>query len=147
MSASSRDFCLKPLPVRTGWLAAFCLIASWGPAAHGAANEPRHAIAMHGEPAMAADFSHMPYVDPQAPKGGRFVLGLPGTFDSLNPFIVQGLPLAQVRGYVIESLMARGYDEAFTLYGLLARSIETDSDRTYVNSRSTPPPAFPTVGR
>ena len=55
-----------------------------------------------------------------------------GTFDSLNPFIVKGLPLQEIRGYVVESLMARGYDEPFTLYGLLARSVETDEERSYV---------------
>ena len=37
-------------------------------------------------------------------------------------------PPPQIRGYVVESLMARGYDEPFTLYGLLARAVETDAD-------------------
>ncbi len=64
----------------------------------------------------------MPYVNPDAPKGGRLVQGVLGTFDSLNPMIVRGLPLPSIRGYVIEGLMARGYDEPFTLYGLLARN-------------------------
>src|SRR4030095_5981202 len=31
-----------------------------------------------------------------------------------------------------ESLMARGNEEAFTLYGLLAKSVETDDARSYV---------------
>ena len=52
-----------------------------------------------------------------------------GTFDSLNPFVVKGLALPQLRGLVFESLMVRAYDEPFTLYGLLARSIETDAER------------------
>ena len=55
-----------------------------------------------------------------------------GTFDSLNPFIVKGLAVQAVRGYVVESLMARGYDEPFTLYGLLAQTVETDDARSYV---------------
>ena len=59
-------------------------------------------------------------MNPAAPKGGRITHGVVGTFDSLNPFIVKGLAPTQIRGYVIESLMARGYDEPFTLYGLLA---------------------------
>ncbi|MDB5574586.1 MAG: transporter substrate-binding protein, partial [Tardiphaga sp.] len=42
----------------------------------------------------------MPYVNPDAPKGGRLVQGLLGTFDSLNPMIVKGLPVQKVRGYV-----------------------------------------------
>ncbi len=74
----------------------------------------------------------MPYVNADAPKGGRLVHGVLGTFDSLNPFIVRGLPAQSLRGSVFESLMARSYDEPFTLYGLLARTIETDDARSYV---------------
>ena len=87
---------------------------------------------MHGAPALPADFSHLPYANPDAPKGGRLNWGLPGTFDSLNPLIVRGIALQQIRGFVVESLMARGNDEAFTLYGLLANSVETDDARSYV---------------
>jgi peptide/nickel transport system substrate-binding protein len=91
-----------------------------------------YAIAMHGAPALPADFSHLPYANPDAPKGGRLNWGLPGTFDSLNPLIVRGIALQQIRGFVVESLMARGNDEPFTLYGLLANSVETDDARSYV---------------
>ena len=76
------------------------------------------------------DFTHPTYANPEAPKGGRFTQGVLGTFDSLNPFIVKGLPAANIRSYVIESLLARGYDEPFTLYGLLARTVETDAARS-----------------
>jgi peptide/nickel transport system substrate-binding protein len=48
--------------------------------------------------------------DPAAPKGGRFVQGVIDTFDSLNPLIVKGIAPPSMRGYVVESLMARGYD-------------------------------------
>jgi peptide/nickel transport system substrate-binding protein len=64
-------------------------------------SRPRHAIAMHGQPALPADFKHTPYVNPDAPKGGRIVWGVLGTFDSLNPFIVRGIAVQQMRGYVI----------------------------------------------
>jgi len=101
-----------------------------------------YAIAMHGAPALAADFTHMPYANPDAPKGGRLVWGLSGTFDSLNPLIVKGLAIQQIRGFVVESLMARGYDEPFTLYGLLAKSIETDDSRSYVTFRLDPKARF-----
>jgi peptide/nickel transport system substrate-binding protein len=103
---------------------------------------PEHAIAMHGEPALPAGFDRVRYGNPQAPKGGRLIHGVLGTFDSINPFIVKGLALAQVRGYVVESLLARGYDEPFTLYGLLARSVETDADRTYVTFEIDPAAKF-----
>jgi peptide/nickel transport system substrate-binding protein len=101
-----------------------------------------HAIAMHGEPAWPPGFSHPSYSNPAAPKGGQLVQGVLGTFDSLNPFIVKGLPAANIRGYVIESLLARGYDEPFTLYGLLAEGVETDAARSHVTFTLNPAARF-----
>src|SRR5712664_2181288 len=107
-----------------------CTVLAFGPLlamyASKLSAEESYAIAMHGAPALPADFTHMPYADPDAPKGGRLVQGFLGTFDSLNPLIVRGLAVQQIRGFVVESLMARGNDEAFTLYGLLAKSVEAD---------------------
>jgi peptide/nickel transport system substrate-binding protein len=102
----------------------------------------QHAIAMHGAPKMPAGFSAMPYVNPDAPKGGRLTLGVPGTFDTVNPLVVRGLSLPNIRGYVIEGLMARGYDEPFTLYGLLAESVETDDKRSFVTFNLNPRARF-----
>jgi peptide/nickel transport system substrate-binding protein len=118
-----------------------CAVIAFGGATSAAA-EAAHAIAMHGSPAMASDFAAAPYTNPDAPKGGRLVQGVLGTFDSLNPLIVKGLAVQGTRGYVIESLMARGYDEPFTLYGLLARSIETDDARSYVTFSLDPAARF-----
>ena len=101
-----------------------------------------YGIAMHGAPALPPDFNHMPYVDPDAPKGGRLTWALLGTFDSLNPLIVKGLAVQQIRGYVVESLMARGNDEPFTLYGLLAKSVETDDARDFVTFHIDPGARF-----
>jgi peptide/nickel transport system substrate-binding protein len=125
------------------------LALAWSATATSAASaEPVHALAMHGPPALPADFTHMPYANPDAPKGGRLVQGLLGTFDSLNPLIVRGIAVQQVRGqgfergYVYESLMTRGDDEAFTLYGLLANSVETDDARDYVTFHLDPKARF-----
>jgi len=107
-----------------------------------AAAEESYGIAMHGKPALATGFSHMPYANPDAPKGGRLTWGVLGTFDSLNPLIVKGLAVQQIRNYVLESLMTRGNDEPFTLYGLLARSVETDDARSYVTFRLDPAARF-----
>lgn len=104
--------------------------------------EPQHAIAMHGEPALPADFTRLRYADPAAPKGGRLAWGVVGTFDSLNPLIIKGISLPAIRGYVIESLMARGYDEPFTLYGLVAQSVETDAARSFVTFTLNPTARF-----
>jgi peptide/nickel transport system substrate-binding protein len=100
------------------------------------------AIAMHGAPALPGDFVSLPYVNPGAPKGGTIIEGVLGTFDSLNPFIVQGLAVQAIRGYVIESLLARDYDEPFSLYGLLARTVETDDARSHVTFALNPAARF-----
>jgi peptide/nickel transport system substrate-binding protein len=129
----------------TAAIFAGCLLAAAilpAPGNQGARAAEAHAIAMHGTPALPADFSAMPYANPAAPKGGRVVWGILGTFDSLNPLIVRGLAVQQMRGYVIESLMARGNDEAFTLYGLIAKTVETDEARSYVTFRLDPRARF-----
>jgi peptide/nickel transport system substrate-binding protein len=94
-----------------------------------AAAEPVHGIAMHGEPKHARGFRQFPYVNPDAPRGGRLVLGTLGTFDSLNPYIIRGVTPPGLREFVFESLMARGGDEPFSLYGLIAESVEVPDDR------------------
>ncbi|MBN9603366.1 MAG: ABC transporter substrate-binding protein [Afipia felis] len=104
--------------------------------------EPSPSIAMHGKPALPNDFKNLAYTNPNAPKGGRLTWGLLGTFDSLNPFIVRGIAVQQIRGYVVESLMARNNDEPFSLYGLLADSIETDDARNYVAFHINPAARF-----
>ncbi len=104
--------------------------------------KPRHGIAMHGEPALPAGFDHFAYANPDAPKGGRLVQGVLGAFDSLNPLIIKGVAVRPIRDYVFESLMARGYDEPFTLYGLLADTIETNDARDYVTFHLRPEARF-----
>jgi len=108
----------------------------------GAAGEARHAIAMHGEPAYGPGFTHFRYANPDAPKGGRLTQASVGSFDSLNPFIVRGSAFQAVRGNVVESLMARGMDEPFSLYGLIAESVETDDERSFVIFRIDPRARF-----
>src|SRR5690606_25315422 len=66
------------------------------------------------------------------PKGGSITIGEAGSFDSLNPFITTGQPAAGITPLVVETLMGRNYDEAFSIYGLLAESLETDEARSYV---------------
>ncbi|MBD3663332.1 ABC transporter substrate-binding protein [Sulfitobacter sp. TSTF-M16] len=87
---------------------------------------------MYGDPALPPDFVSLPYVNPQAPKGGNITLGNTGTYDSLNPYVRKGSVPWQLRFFTHESLMGRSWDEPFTLYGLLAESIETPEDRKWV---------------
>jgi len=107
-------------------------LAATAPALAEDAAPVRHGIAMHGEPALPPDFDHLPYADPEAPRGGRITLGFQGTFDSLNPLVVLGVAPDAVPRYVLQSLMQRSADEPFTVYGLVARSVEMPADRSWV---------------
>jgi len=104
--------------------------------------EPSHGLAMHGAPLHGPDFQALSYANPDAPQGGKLRLAVIGSFDSLNPLIIKGVSGAGIRDYVFESLMARAYDEPFSLYGLLAETIETPDDRSWVEFRLRPEAAF-----
>lgn len=107
--------------------------------------EPMHAIAMYGEPALKPGFTHLPYTNPQAKKGGTIRLSETGGFDSLNPWILMGNPVWPIftqPGLLAEALMTRSIDEPFTLYGLLAESVETDPDRMWVEYTLRPEARF-----
>ncbi|CCV13672.1 extracellular solute-binding protein [Mesorhizobium sp. STM 4661] len=110
-----------------------------------ALSEPKHAIAMQGEPALRADYTHFNYVNPDAPKGGSITYCVVGTFDNLNPFILKSLRTT-ARGMidtvygnlVFEPLMQRNYDEPFSLYGLLASSADMDPERKSIEFHLDP---------
>lgn len=97
---------------------------------------------MYGGPALPPDFVSLPYVNPDAPKGGRIVFGEPGAFDSLNPFIQKGSAPYGLGVYGYETLLGRNWDEPFTLYGLLAESVETGPDRDWVEFTLRPEARF-----
>ncbi len=106
---------------------------------------PLHGIAMHGEPALPPDYRHFTYVNPDVKKGGRIAYGVVGTFDNLNPFILKSMRTTargmwdpEFGNLVYESLMQRSRDEAFTLYGLLAETVEWDDDRTFIQFNLNP---------
>jgi peptide/nickel transport system substrate-binding protein len=97
---------------------------------------------MHGEPKLPAGFQHFSYVNPDAPKGGRLVMTTYGSFDSVNPLIVKGEAATGVREFVYETLMARGLDEPFTLYGLIAESVDMPEDRSEITFHLNPKAHF-----
>ena len=103
---------------------------------------PAHAIAMYGEPALPQGFSALPYVNPDAPGGGMIRLAEPGGFDSLKPWVLKGNAAWGVGIHVAETLMYRSLDEPFTLYGLLAQSVEAAADRSWVEFTLRPEARF-----
>ena len=123
---------------------AFLLAGLLGSVSNASAT-PQHGLAMHGQPALPANFEHLPYANPNAPKGGRIVYGVLGTFDTLNPYAVRGVAaqgLTPPLGLVVQSLMMRSADEPFTLYGSIAESIDVPEDRSSVTFRLNPKARF-----
>lgn len=104
--------------------------------------EPMHGISMYGEPALADGFISLPYANPDAPKGGAMVTAEVGSFDSLNPYTDSGKVPWQISYLAGESLMGRSLDEPFSLYGLLAESVETGPNREWVEFTLRPEAAF-----
>ena len=98
-----------------------------------ASAEPRYGIAMHGSPKYPSGFAHFDYVNPEAPKGGTLKMAVVANgFDSFNPFDIRGVAAAGVSTYLYDTLLVASDDEPFSKYGLIAESLETPEDRSYV---------------
>jgi len=105
------------------------MAAAQAPPAARPVNGP--AISMYGDLKYPPGFTHFQYANPEALKGGEVKLAAFGTFDTLNPFTLKGVPAAGL-GELFDSLMAPARDEAFSYYGLVAETIETPADRSWV---------------
>jgi microcin C transport system substrate-binding protein len=115
-------------------IAAALLLAAAAPAT---AAEPKakvtdgHALSLADAPKYGPGFTHLEYVNPDAPKGGEVRLHSIGSFDSFNPFIIKGDPAAGL-SYVYETLMTSAEDDILTEYGLIAKSVEVPEDLSSV---------------
>ncbi len=101
------------------------------PQAAGAKAATAHGFSMYGDLKYPAGFPHFQYVNPEAPKGGDVKLAAVGTFDTLNPFVLKGVP-AIALGQVFDTLTVQSDDEPFSEYGLVAETIEIPADRSWV---------------
>ncbi|MEW5838176.1 MAG: extracellular solute-binding protein [Pseudomonadota bacterium] len=100
------------------------------------------ALALGYAPAYPPDFKHFNYVNPKAPKGGSLGMSAFGSFDSLNPFLLKGLPAAGLGGLVFETLLEKSWDEPFSMYGLLAEDVSLADDGLSVSFRLRPQARF-----
>lgn len=110
-------------------ITAFSLMAI--PAVNADDPAPAHGLAMHGDLKYSPDFKNFEYVNPDAEKGGTIRLSAIGGFDSLNPFIVKG-NAAGGAAFIYDTLMTSSADEAFSVYGQLAKTVRTPKDRSWV---------------
>src|SRR5213592_4271635 len=102
---------------------------AWPRSAPGAG--PAHGLSIHGDLKYGPGFTQFDYVNPRAPKGGSVTLPAIGTFDNLNPFILKGVPAAGI-ATTFDTLTVSSADEPTSGYGLVAETIETPADRSWV---------------
>ena len=95
-----------------------------------------HGLSAFGDLALPADFPHLAYVNPQAPKGGLLSLQITSTggnqnfdtFDTLNIYSRKGDGAAGMSA-TFDSLMSGNGDEPDSVYGLLARGVRISADK------------------
>ena len=104
------------------------LLLGFTGAARGAAT---HGVSLFGDLKYGPDFEHFDYVNPDAPKDGTMRRSAIGTFDTLNPFVIKGIPASGV-GEVFDTLAVRSEDEPSSIYGLVAENIELAPDKLSV---------------
>lgn len=90
-----------------------------------------HGISTFGDLALPADFTHLPYVNPNAPKGGEISQWSPGSFDSFNPYTIQGNQAA-LASIFYESILTGTLDDVSAAYCLLCETMEYPEDRSWV---------------
>lgn len=90
-----------------------------------------HGISTFGELQLSADFGHLPYVNPEAPKGGEISIWAFGGFDSMNPYSVKGRA-AGLSSAPYESILVGTADEIGASYCLLCSTLEYPQDRSWV---------------
>ncbi len=90
-----------------------------------------HGISTFGDLKLPADFSHLPYVNPDAPKGGEISQWAPGSFDSFNPYTIQG-SAAALSSIFYESILSGTLDDVSAVYCLLCETMEYPADRSWV---------------
>ena len=126
------------------FLTIISLLILW-PLASGFAQEPDkqtyYGLAMHGKPKYDAAAKHLDYANPDAPTGGTIKMAAIGTFDTLNPYSIKG-KAAQGLNLVYDRLMARVWDEPFTMYPLIAERVEVPEDRSSITVHINPKARF-----
>ncbi|NDD42602.1 MAG: ABC transporter substrate-binding protein [Rhodobacteraceae bacterium] len=100
-----------------------------------------HGFNFFGELKYPADYKHLDYVNPDAPKGGEISIWTMGTFDSFNPYSRKGRAGA-LASAPFESLLEGTSDEVGTSYGLLAETLEYPEDQSWVIFNMRPEARF-----
>ena len=114
---------------------------AWGALAKAQETTISHGFSYFGDLKYDADFKHLDYVNPDAPKGGEMAQWTQGTFDSFVSYSRQGVA-AWGASIGIESLMEGVADEISSEYCLLCETIEYPEDHSWVIFNMRPEAKF-----
>lgn len=136
---AARDLKVRPLAGIFGLCAV--LLSSQAALALDEGVTRSHGYSYFGNLDYPADYPHLNYVNPDAPKGGELSLAASGTFDSLNPYSRKGRAGA-LTTLQYDRLFESSDDGVGQYYGVLAESLEYDEGRNYVIFHLRPEATF-----
>ncbi|WP_319411488.1 extracellular solute-binding protein [uncultured Cohaesibacter sp.] len=132
---------------RRGFLKSSALVASFGAVLLqrplvGWASNGLHGLSVFGNLKYPPGFAHFDYVNPDAPKGGRFSFTAPSwdfnqnpqTFNTLNGYVMKGDAPPRI-GLLFDTLMVRALDEPDAIYCHLAQTVSLSPDETSLRFR------------
>ena len=110
-------------------------------------------LSLYDTPRYKPGFTHFDFVNPDAPKGGKIRLAGLGTFDTLNPYVLKGIPaMEKIAPYGItemnEPLMVgtswylESGDEPQSAYCLICTHLEYPDDFSWVIFQLNPKARF-----
>ncbi len=106
-----------------------------------AAKQRTDILTLSASPLPPPGFTHLPYANPQAPKGGAFTTAAIGSFDNLNPFILGGTAPDDMF-LVWQPLFKPSDTDSVTAYADLAQSAEISPDGLTVTFHLNPRAIF-----
>ncbi len=107
--------------------------------------DQKFGMAMVGAPKYNTDSTHLDYANPDAPKGGTLKQSATGSFDTLNPYNIKGRAaagLSPANNLTTDKLMIRVWDEPFSLYPMIAKSVDVPDDRSSITFNLNPSARF-----
>lgn len=111
-----------------------------GPLIAGQENSIQHGLSRYGALKYPVGFSNFEYVNPHAPKGGTFRTAVLGSFETLNQTLQGTAPEGLTLTY--DTLLVRAADETFSMYGLVAESMELSPDNSWILFNINPKARF-----
>jgi microcin C transport system substrate-binding protein len=133
---------MRAIPKTITALLGLAVVFLLGVAGAASADEWRTSSSLIGASKYGENFQRYDFVNPDAPKGGTLNSTVVGTFDSFNPYVVQGSPAAGFAGFggglLYDTLMEQSIDEGSVSHALVAEAYKFPDDYSSATYRLNP---------